>query len=265
MERWRARVRPAQDQARVVGTPAVLVRLQKHLAEAGIASRRRCEQLIEQGRVSVNGQPVRMLGTKVDPEHDSVRVDGKPIVIERKVYIALNKPAGFLCTSHDTHGRKRAVDLLPRSLPRLYTVGRLDKDTEGLILLTNDGTFSLRLTHPRYKMSKTYLVEVEGEITSAEIAHLLKGVRNEGELLHAEKIFQVRTRDNATELRLVLSEGKKRQIRRMMAAVGHPVKRLVRLAVGPVELGDLAISQWRYLTDEEVYKLMRFSPSASHS
>jgi 23S rRNA pseudouridine2605 synthase len=242
----------------------VLVRLQKYLAEAGVASLRRCEELIEDGRVSVNGQPVRVLGAKVDAERDAVRVDGKPLVMERKVYIALHKPSGFLCTNHDTHGRKRAVDLLPRSLPRLYTVGRLDKDTEGLLFLTNDGTFSLRLTHPRYKMRKTYLVEVEGEITSAEIARLLKGVRSESEMLHAEKIFQVRPRNNTTELRLVLSEGKKRQIRRMMAAIGHPVKRLVRLAVGPVELGNLATSQWRHLTHEEVYKLMQFSPAAFH-
>ena len=243
----------------------MFVRLQKFLAEAGVASRRRCEQLIEDGCVSVNGQPVRVLGTKVDPDRDSVIVNGKPVVLERKIYIALNKPAGFLCTNRDTHGRKRAVDLLPRSLPRLYTVGRLDKDTEGLLFLTNDGTFSLRLTHPRYKMSKIYWVEVEGEVKSAGVAHLLKGVRNEGELLHAEKIFQVRTRNTTTELRLVLSEGRKRQIRRMMAAIGHPVKRLVRLAVGPVELGNLAISQWRHLTHEEVYKLMQFSPAVFHS
>jgi 23S rRNA pseudouridine2605 synthase len=243
----------------------VLVRLQKYLAEAGIASRRRCEELIKAGRVSVNGLSVQLLGTKVDSERDSVSIDGKPVVRERKVYIALNKPAGFLCTSHDTHGRQRAVDLLPRSLPRLYTVGRLDKDTEGLLLLTNDGTFSLRLTHPRYKMSKTYLVEVEGELTRAEMAHLLRGVHSDGEMLRAEKIFQVHAQNNATTLRLVLNEGKNRQIRRMMAVVGHPVKRLVRLAVGPVELGDLGTSQWRHLTHEEVDRLMQFSPPGLRS
>jgi 23S rRNA pseudouridine2605 synthase len=243
----------------------VLVRLQKYLAEAGVASRRHCEQLIKEGRVFVNGQPAVLLGSKIDPERDSIAVDGKPVVIERKVYIALNKPVGFVCTNHDTHGRKRAVDLLPRSLPRLYSVGRLDKDTEGLLFLTNDGTFSLRLTHPRYKMSKTYFVEVEGELKSAEIERVLKGIRSEGELLCANKIFQVRVKENTTALQLVLSEGKKRQIRRMMAAVGHPVKRLVRLAVGPVELGNLAISQWRHLTHEEVGKLMQFSAATFRS
>lgn len=240
----------------------MLVRLQKYLAEAGVASRRRCEELIEDGRVSVNGQPSYVLGTKIDPERDAVTMDGKPVVLDRKVYIALHKPAGCVCTNSDTHGRKRAVDLLPHSLPRLYTVGRLDKDSEGLLFLTNDGTFSLRLTHPRYKMRKTYFVEVEGELKNAEIARLLKGVRSDGELLHAEKIFHVRARGQNTELRLVLSEGKKRQIRRMMAVVGHPVKRLVRLAVGPIELGSLAISQWRHLTHEEVEKLTQFSPAA---
>jgi 23S rRNA pseudouridine2605 synthase len=242
-----------------------LVRLQKFLAEAGIASRRRCEQLIQDGKVSVNGQPIYILGSKIDPERDAVEVYGKPVVIERKVYVALSKPAGVLCTSHDTHGRKRAVDLLPRSLPRLYTVGRLDKDTEGLLFLTNDGTFSLRLTHPRYKMNKTYWVEVEGELKHAEIARLLKGVRSEGELLHADRIFQVCAQTDTTELQLVLSEGKKREIRRMMAMIGHPVKRLVRIAIGPVELGNLKTSQWRYLSDEEVDQLMRFSTTVIHS
>ena len=234
-----------------------VVRLQKFLAEAGVASRRRAESLIQAGRVFVNGQPVRVLGTRIDPGRDVVVVDGQPVALERKVYIALHKPAGVLCTSRDTHGRQRAIDLLPSSLPRLYTVGRLDKDTEGLLLLTNDGNFSLRLTHPRYKMSKTYWVEVEGELNSAGIRRLLGGVRSEGELLRADKIFQVHSVRSRTELRLVLSQGRKRQIRRMMAAVGHPVKRLVRLAVGPVELGNLKQSQWRHLTDEEVEQLMQ--------
>jgi pseudouridine synthase len=237
----------------------VQVRLQKFLAEAGIGSRRQCEQLIAQGKIFVNSQPVTALGTKVDPETDRVTVGSRPVVPERKVYIALNKPAGVLCTSRDTHGRKRVLDLLPASLPRLYTVGRLDQDTEGLLLLTNDGTFSLRLTHPRYKMSKTYLVEVAGELTSAETARLLKGVTSEGQLLRAEEVSQVRRQGDSTELRLVLREGRKRQIRRMMAVVGHPVRRLVRLAIGPVSLGDLKTGQWRYLTHEELEQLQHTS------
>ena len=230
---------------------AGLVRLQKFLAEAGVGSRRHCEELIQEGKVSVNGQPVTRLGTKVDPAVDHVTVGARPVALERKIYIAINKPTGILCTSFDTRGRKRVVDLLPKSLPRLYTVGRLDQDTEGLLLLTNDGSFSLRLTHPRYKMPKTYAVEINGALTEAERARLLAGVRSEGELLRAEKV------SGATALRIVIREGKKRQIRRMLAAVGHPVVRLKRLAIGSIELGNLKQGQWRYLTDEEVRTLMR--------
>jgi 23S rRNA pseudouridine2605 synthase len=227
------------------------VRLQKFLAEAGLGSRRHCETLIQQGKVSVNGQPVTVLGSKIDPGNDRVAVAGKSVRVERKVYIALNKPVGVLCTSHDTHGRKRVHDLLPASLPRLFTVGRLDYDTDGLLFLTNDGIFGLRLTHPRYKMPKTYAVEVKGALTDAERARLLAGVRSEGEILRAEKVT------GTTKLLVVLREGKKRQIRRMFAAVGHPVTRLTRLAIGSVELGNLKQGQWRNLTDEEVHTLMR--------
>jgi 23S rRNA pseudouridine2605 synthase len=229
----------------------VLVRLQKFLAEAGLGSRRHCETLIQHGKVSVNGRPVAILGTKIDPSNDHIAVAGSPVHIERKVYIALNKPAGVLCTSHDTHGRKRVHDLLPAALPRLFTVGRLDYDTDGLLLLTNDGTFSLRLTHPRYKMPKTYAVEVAEPLTAAARAQLLAGVISEGERLRAEKV------SGATTLRIVIREGKKRQIRRMLAAVGHPVVRLTRLSIGTMELGNLKQGQWRYLTDEEVHSFMR--------
>jgi pseudouridine synthase len=234
----------------------VSVRLQKFLAEAGVGSRRHCETLIEQGQVSVNGQVVTTLGTKIDPVSDRVSVNDKPVAVERKVYLAINKPAGYLCTSEDTHGRRRVLDLLPADLPRLYTVGRLDCETEGLLFLTNDGTFSLRLTHPRYKMAKTYHVEVEGELADGEIVRLLQGIRSDGELLHAEKIFDVRHATATTTLQLVLREGKKRQVRRMMAAVGHPVVRLTRWAVGTIKLGNLKPGQWRTLTDEEVRTLI---------
>ena len=233
------------------------VRLQKFLAEAGIASRRQCEILIQQGRVAVNGSIVTTLGTKVLPGSDKVTVNGKPVGLEQKVYIALNKPVGVICTSQDTHGRKLVLELLPSTLPRLYTVGRLDQDSEGLLLLTNDGTFSLRLTHPRYKMPKTYRVEVEGELTSAQIARLIAGVMSEGERLRAEKVLDVQYQNATTECRVVLAEGKKRQIRRMMATVGCPVRRLVRLKIGSLDLGNLKTGQWRYLSHEEVDSLMR--------
>jgi pseudouridine synthase len=232
------------------------VRLQKFLAEAGVGSRRHCERLMADGNVTVNGVPATTLGTKVEPGRDVVHALGRRVQPERRLYVALNKPAGVVCTNRDTHARQTAVDLLPDSLPRLYSVGRLDKDTEGLLLLTNDGNFSLRLTHPRYKMPKTYLVEVEGVLKSGTIARLLNGVSSEGERLRAEKISHVRPRRPHTELQVVLAEGKKRQIRRMLAAVGHPVTRLVRLAIGSFQLGDLKPGQWRHLSDEEVYKLM---------
>jgi len=235
----------------------VLVRLQKFLAEAGIGSRRHCETLIAAGKVSINGQPVTTLGTKIDPGNDRVSVAGKPVHAERKVYVALNKPVGVTCTNQDRHASRRAVELVPASLGRLFSVGRLDKDTEGLLLLTNDGTFSLRLTHPRYKMPKTYFVEVEGALTSRGTARLLSGIAHEGETLRAAAVRDVRPRDTNTTLTLVLREGRKRQIRRMMAALGHPVTRLVRVAVGPVNLGDLKPAQWRHLTDEEVDQLKR--------
>ncbi len=227
------------------------VRLQKFLAEAGLGSRRHCETLIQAGQVSVNGQPVTRLGTKINPGKDRVTVAGQPVAPERKLYIALNKPAGVLCTSRDTHGRRRVHDLLPASLPRLFTVGRLDRDTEGLLLLTNDGTFSLRLTHPRYKMPKTYAVEVAEPLDEADRTRLRAGVRSEGQWLRAEEV------SGTTSLTVVLREGKKRQIRRMFAVIGHPVKKLTRLAIGPIQLGNLKQGQWRYLTDEEVSALMR--------
>jgi pseudouridine synthase len=231
----------------------VSVRLQKFLAETGAGSRRACEQLIVAGRVSVNGQVVIELGTKVDPAADRVAVDAKPVAAERKLYIALHKPRGVFCTSHDEQGRQRALDLLPAGLPRLYTVGRLDADSEGLLLLTNDGSFSLRLTHPRYKRPKKYRVTVAGAWRAETTARLLKGIVSEGERLRAESVRVVR----ANELELIIREGRKRQIRRMLAAVGHPVQRLVRVAIGELTLGNLKSGQWRYLTNEEVHHLLR--------
>ena len=234
----------------------MLVRLQKFLAEAGLGSRRHCETLITAGAVRVNGQPVTTLGSKIESGTDRVTVAGQPVSVERKIYIALNKPAGYICTSQDPEGRRRALDLLPADLPRLYTVGRLDCNTAGLLLLTNDGTFSLRLTHPRYKMPKTYRAEVAGPLGDAQVTRLLRGVWSDGELLRAEKVFDIRPVGPVTELQLVLREGKKRQVRRMLAEVGCPVRRLVRLSVGKISLGNLKPGQWRYLTNEEVHSLI---------
>ena len=209
-----------------------------------------------QGRVRVNNRPVTVLGTKIEPDTDRVTLDGAPVAVEKKVYIAIHKPPGVLCTSHDTHGRKRVLDLLPAGLPRLYTVGRLDYDSEGLLLLTNDGSFSLRLTHPRYKRPKKYCVQVAGAWRAETAARLLKGVVSDGERLRAEKVVAVRMFPDETELELTIREGKKRQIRRMMAVTGHPVRRLMRVAIGNLTLGNLKQGEWRYLTHEEVHQLL---------
>jgi len=234
----------------------VFVRLQRFLAEAGAGSRRACDRLIQEGRVTVNGRIVVALGTKVDAGTDRVEFDGRPAAAERKLYIALHKPRGVHCTSHDTHGRRRALDLLPTGLPRLYTVGRLDADSEGLLLLTNDGSFSLRLTHPRYKRPKKYRVHVAGAWGAETNTRLLNGIVSEGERLRADSVTLVRTGREVSELVLTIREGRKRQIRRMMAAVGHPVQRLVRVEIGHLKLGNLKPGQWRYLTDEEVHHLL---------
>ncbi len=208
--------------------------------------------MIQDGRVTVNGRIVTTLGTKVDAQTDRVAVDGKPVTVEKKVYLVINKPPGVVCTNEDTHGRKRVLDLLPSSLPRLYSVGRLDYLSEGLLLLTNDGSFSLRLTHPRYKMPKVYRVEVAGRLTHAEMQQLRQGIASEGEWLHVEEVTQLRANAESTELQIVLREGKNRQIRRMLAALGHSVRKLVRTAIGDLRLNNLKPGQWRNLSDEEV-------------
>ncbi len=232
-----------------------LIRLQRFLAEAGLGSRRHCEELIRAGRVVVDGQVITTQGVRVDPLTTRVSVDGRRLQAQRKVYLAINKPAGILCTSRDTHGRAQVTDLVPREMPRLYTVGRLDKDTDGLLILTNDGDFSLRLTHPRYKIPKTYLVEVDGRLNPRERQRLLRGVTHDGERLRAVKVFGVRFSRGQTRLQVVLTEGRKRQVRRMMTVIGHPVRRLTRVAIGHLQLGKLKSAQWRYLTDEEVHLL----------
>jgi len=239
-------------------------RLQKALAHAGVASRRKCEELILQGRVRVNGQVVTQLGTKVDPGQDTIEVDGQPITLEDKVYILLHKPRGYLSDTLDFRGRPSALGLVPDG-ERLYPAGRLDARSEGLLLLTNDGELAHRLTHPRYEHQKEYLALVEGEPTEAILRRMLGGVERDGQTLRADAVQRLerlgpeaRTHDwqEAPEsmawLRITLHEGKKRHIRRMCAAVGHPVRRLIRTRIGPLELGDLLVGEWRYLTGGEV-------------
>ncbi len=231
-------------------------RLQKILAHAGIGSRRQCEDLITAGRVSVDGRTVRELGTRVDPGQ-KIAVDGQAIKTERLVYWLLNKPRGYLCTNHDPARRPLALDLVPHISQRVYTVGRLDEDSEGLLLLTNDGDLAYRLMHPRFGVEKTYLVLVAGSPSKEDMQQLLKGVWLSEGHVRARRVKRLKMQGESTWLRIVLSEGKNREIRRMLARLGHKVLRLKRTALGPVELGRLASGKARRLTGPELVELRR--------
>jgi len=233
-----------------------MVRLQKYLAEAGVASRRASEQIIQAGRVTVNGQAVRELGAKVDPHKDRVAVDGGLLRPQRKQYVAVHKPAGFLCARSEASSRPLVCELLPREWRHLNCVGRLDWDTEGLLFLTNDGQFSLRLTHPRYGIPKTYRVTLEGRVEPAALDQLARGVREQGDLLKAERARLVSASNKQSIVELVLLEGKNREVRRLCAALGLSVRRLQRTQIGPIKLGELPPGKWRTLTEPEVKTLL---------
>ncbi len=238
-------------------------RLARFLAHAGIASRRHAEELIAGGRVQVNGVIVTAQGTRIDLAHDTVSVDGKVVVAASKhVYLLLNKPAGYVSTARDPQGRPTVLDLLPPELRRLrvYPVGRLDIDTSGLLLLTNDGEFALRLTHPRYAMEKQYHVLVQGYLEEAALEALRKGVEiseDNGQMRRTAPAQVGRLRRVGADcwLELRIHEGRKRQVRRMLAAVGHRVLQLKRVGVGPFKLEDLGEGKWRYLSEEELERL----------
>ena len=232
-------------------------RLHKILAQAGVASRRKCEELIETGRVTVNGQAVSTPGSKVDPERDCIAVDGRQITLPRThMYLLLNKPAGYLSTVRDPQGRPTVMQLV-RAPRRVYPVGRLDMDSEGLLLLTNDGDLTQRLTHPSYEHEKEYHVWVEGQPTTRTLERLTEGVELEDGFSWPAEITALRKEAGGTWLRFVIHEGRKRQLRRMCEAVGHPVRRLIRVRVGPLSLGDLPPGQYRPLTAQEQALLRR--------
>jgi len=230
-------------------------RLQKILARADFGSRRACEELIRQGRVAVDGQ-VAQLGQKADPNRDRITVDGKPVRVERRrTYVALHKPRDVLSVERDDTGRLSTVrDLVP--LPgRLFPVGRLDLRSEGLILLTDDGDLAQRLTHPRYGHEKEYRVWVEGEMDEATLEKWRRGVFLDGRRTAPAGVTVVRQEGGSTWLRVVLREGRKRQIRLVAAMLGHPVRRIIRVRIGPLRLGNLKPGQWRRLTGAEVQAL----------
>jgi 23S rRNA pseudouridine2605 synthase len=227
-------------------------RLQKILAQAGIGSRRACEELIAEGRVSVNGETAE-LGRRVRTEHDAVAVDGTVIGIrEGLAYYLLNKPAGVVSTASDPERRPTVVDLVP-SQPRVYPVGRLDVESEGLLLLTNDGDLAHRLTHPSFGAEKEYLVTVRGELRPGELRILREGVELDDGITAPAKVSQI----SPGVLRMTIHEGRNRQVRRMTDAVGHPVTRLVRTRIGPVRIGALGPGSYRELEVGEVRALER--------
>ncbi len=230
-------------------------RLNKYLAHAGVGSRRHCDDLILEGRVSLDGHVVRELGTRVDPEAQQVAVDDKPIQAEPLVYWVVNKPQGYLCTNSDPAGRPLATDLLPHVPQRVYTVGRLDEDSEGLLLLTNDGDLAFRLMHPRFGVRKTYLVLVAGKPTKQDLEKLLEGVWLSDGHVKARRVKRLKSQGESTWLEIVLAEGKNREVRRMLAKLEHKVMRLKRVALGPVKLDRLPRGKARRLRPEEVVRL----------
>lgn len=238
--------------------PATGVRLQKVLAAAGIASRRASEVLISEGRVEVNSEVVLEQGRRVDPEHDVIRVDGSRIPPPRRHrYLALNKPRGVVATMSDPEGRRTVADLIaPHSTERLFHVGRLDTDTEGLLILTNDGDFAHRLAHPSFQVPKTYIAEVNGAVGEQTLRRLRRGISLEDGPVQPTSVKIVSTAGDKTLLKITIQEGRNRIVRRTMEAVGHPVRRLSRIGIGPVRLGNLKVGEYRELTREELGGLL---------
>ncbi|MFY9648512.1 MAG: pseudouridine synthase [Trebonia sp.] len=232
------------------------VRLQKVLAAAGVGSRRHCEEMIGAGRVEVDGQTVRRFGARVDPEHQIIRVDGKRIPSRQDiVYLAFNKPPKVLTAMSDDRGRKTITDFLGDRAERLFHVGRLDYDTEGLMLLTNDGELAHRLAHPSYEVAKTYLADVPGPVPRDLGRRLATGVELEDGVAVADRFRVLEQAGSRALVEITLHEGRKHIVRRMLAEVGHPVTRLVRTTVGPVKLGGLRPGKTRDLTTKEIGEL----------
>ena len=245
---------PSTEMAAAKGTRDQPQRLQRLLAAAGFGSRRQCEAMIEEGRVEVDGQIVAELGTVVDPQKSKVRVDGVPLRQQKLVYYAVNKPTGFLSTNADPRGRQRVIDLVPDS-ERVFPVGRLDQSSQGLMLLTNDGDLAQQLAHPKYGVRKVYRVTVAGKIDGETMGRMKKGIYISDGFVRVEGARILKSRARATELEITLREGKNREIRRILARLGHKVQMLRRIAIGPLRLGDLPTGAHRPLTKDEVRRL----------
>ena len=234
------------------------IRLQKYLSECGVASRRNAEEMILSGRVRVNGE-LPELGAKIDPDIDAVTVDGRPIHEDAKTYIILNKPRGVVTSIGDTHGRRTVIDCLQGLDVRVFPIGRLDMDVEGALLLTNDGELAHRLMHPRYEVHKTYRARVEGRMGPHTAQRLARGVMLDDGPTAPSGVRMLESHEQWTQLELILHEGRKREVKRMCARVGHPVMHLRRIAVGPITTKGLEPGQWRRLTRGEVEALQQLT------
>jgi 23S rRNA pseudouridine2605 synthase len=237
--------------------PFPTMRLNRFLASAGLGSRRSVEELITSGQVRVNGQVVTDLATNVGPD-DAVKVGSRLLRTEQKITVLLNKPRGYLCTASDERDRKTIFDLLPANWPRVYHVGRLDKESEGLLLVTNDGDLSLALTHPRYKIEKEYEVLLDKPFDLKDREKLLRGFHIMGGRAKTERLDVL----GPTHLRLTLTQGIKRQIRLMLYELGYEVERLARIRLGPLKIGEMRPGEWRLLTGKEIATLKAGAPSA---
>ncbi len=240
-------------------------RLNKFLAHAGVGSRRHCDTLISAGRVKVNGRIVTDLATKVDPALHKLTVDGEAVKTERPVYWVVNKPVGYLCTNHDPSQRPLALDLIPHVDQRVYTVGRLDESSEGMLLMTNDGDLAHKLMHPKFQIEKTYQVLVAGHPSVNDIQKLLEGVWLSDGKVRAKNVRRMKPQGESTWLRVVLCEGKNREIRRMLAKLGHKVLKLKRIAIGPILLDKLPKGKSRKLSLSELEKLQKMVTPMSPS
>lgn len=229
------------------------MRINKFMATCGVASRRKCDELIESGHVKVNANVCTKLGLQIDPEVDLVTVDDRPIrLTEQYVYYMLNKPCNVVTTVSDPNGRPTVMEYVPSDKHRIFPVGRLDYNTSGLLLFTNDGDVAQKLIHPSFEFGKTYIAEVKGVLDSASLNNLRKGVDIGGFVTSPAVVEVVETKQNRTTVKIVIHEGKNRQVRRMFEAVGSRVLKLQRVAVGKIELGDLPVGKYRALTKEEV-------------
>lgn len=231
------------------------IRLQRFLAQCGLGSRRDCEELITAGRIEVDGKTVTELGTTVDPSRQSVSMDGERLKVERKKYFMLNKPSGYLCTSEDPQGRRVVLDLFPQDGPRLFTIGRLDENTTGLILVTNDGDLAQRLAHPRYRIFRLYRAQVAGQPTREIFEQLQQGLYFTEGKFRVYSVKPVKKQKDSTWVEITMTEGQNREIRRLFARVGHKVMKLERIGYGPLRLGRLAQGEFRDLSRDELADL----------